>query len=282
MIFDESIVERVLCEENRISRLKLEEFEIRLKEFNKQQTLFDSLFDSSKHLKMSQTIGINIGGKFHETNREELSGGLDKANNLFSKLLSGRWDAYLPRDSDGYAFFDFDNTWIECFFEYLREFSTTYGDKNSVQLVKPNLIDSLGHKSVGQLFEWFTKQTIVKTTPVGNLLGLNSSTMPVICIKYVQELISNKLLFETNTFDRQPVKLRLVYRATRDGFTQANFSDSCGTYVKQDTLCCVHSCGKSFVVYTHHNNDFKPGVKSQLKSFLLLFTLTTTMISNLV
>jgi hypothetical protein len=75
---------------------------------------------TSSSLNDSEVVKLNIGGALIDIKRDAIRSN-NLGWNLFSVLLSGRWDEILLKDSNGRIFLDFDSAWIDPIINLLRD-----------------------------------------------------------------------------------------------------------------------------------------------------------------
>jgi len=157
-------------------------------------------------------LDINVGGEMIRVSRETFT---HTKGTVLEALFSGRWDNQLQRDKKGCIFLDVNPTCFRCIIDHLKDCMTD-----------PSF-DNTSHLRVDDENQAFLEHTL-------RSLGFGDSFVDESNILTARKFISpvREFLRESDV----PGKLRLLYRATRDGMEGSIFHEKCDNHYPTVTV----------------------------------------------
>ena len=163
----------------------------------------------SKTGRRNNILCLNVGGKEIIIERDKIPSDKMNQNNL-SVLLSDRWNHASLKDRRGLIFLDLDPAWIEPIFDAFRQNSK----------MKPDLNFTNDHVNIilsyYRLLQCYSNHDI-KSSEVSTIGCMND-------VRFTRPLYS--FLCSKLSASGMQIKLKLVYRGSRDGYTKAAFQAS--------------------------------------------------------
>jgi hypothetical protein len=146
-------------------------------------------------------IKLNVGGRPVDIRRQTVK---SFPKNHLSAILSGRYDAILPKDKDGRLFLDIDLDHLEPILNYMRDYANGIEEAHSVNsLLAQNVTTVMRYFNLSIPFEQLLDTTILTDDDI--------------------EWVSNELKLS-------PCSFKLLHRGSHDTFSKANFPKrACGS-----------------------------------------------------